>query len=592
MENVKTFFAMLKKLISMLERKQKREGIILMFLLMFVSLMEMLSVGVIVPFITAMLEPQKLMENEYIRRFIKSLDLSNEHSFVIVMAVGIILVYFLKNSFILFVNYFQSTYRNNLERDLNIKMLSAYMKHPYQYFVETNSANIIRGVNNDMMNVATVVDNYSTIFSEGLNAIVIGIFLICLSPNMAIALLLIAALTALLIILSFKRRISEYGEKAREAFTEKYKDICHAVDGIKEITVADRRDYFVGKFAMAAKKASEINTKYLWISKVPNRLIETIFISGLVSVVVITVGETNSNLNFITQLGAVGVAAVRILPSISILTSAMNSLIYLRPSLDEAYINMQEVSNYVSGGQINHDRNSKLRFEHELTLDRIYWRYQEDLPWVLQDLSLKIRKGTAIGIIGESGAGKTTLADVLLGLYSPQKGKVLLDEYPISGGIEWAKMVGYVPQAVYLMDDTVRNNIAFGVETDEIDEQAVWRAVEQAQLIKTIKELPGGLSSMVGERGIKLSGGQRQRIAIARALYRDPEIIVLDEATSALDNDTEQAIMEAIDTLQGKKTLIIIAHRLTTIQKCDAIYKVENGKAISCKINEILPKNA
>lgn len=585
MTNIKTFFLMFKELIDILNKKQKKDGICLMLLLMVVSLLEMLGVGVIVPFIIAMLDPETLMKSQHIAPIIRKLHINEQWEFICIVALVIVFVYIFKNLFIIMVNFFQSNYRNNLEKDLNVTMLTAYMKHPYIYFVNTNSANIIGGVNNDMANVASVVDGYSTVFSEGLNAIAIGIFLIYLSPFIAISLLFIAGLTALMIILGLKKKVGQCGEQAREAFAEKYRDINCVIGGIKEITVAHKRDFFVNKFDTSAQKAAKNNTRYLWFSKLPSRMIEMIFILGLVVVVIISLGNTKSNLGFITQLGAVGVAAVRILPSISTLTNAMNSLIYLRPSLEEAYKNIKETEKKTV--VVEQQDGEDYKFTDKLEIDGVSWRYKENLPWVLKDLSLQIRKGEAVGIVGSSGAGKTTLADVLLGLYTPQEGHILLDGRPIVEGRSWAKMIGYVPQTVYLVDDTIRNNIAFGVEEKWIDDKKIWEVLDRAQMSKTVHGLREGLDSMVGEKGIKLSGGQRQRIAIARALYHDPEIIVLDEATSALDNDTEQAIMEAIDALQGQKTLIIIAHRITTIRKCNRIYEIVDGKAYSRTFEEI-----
>lgn len=589
MKNIHTFFKMLHELVNILNVTQKRRAIALMILMMMASLMEMFGVGVIVPFIAAMLDTETLMQNEFLQPIVRKFNIVDRQQFLLMIVLGIIIVYIIKNVFILIVNYGQSKYRNDLEKDLNVKMLEAYMKHPYIYFVNTNSANIIRGVNGDMANVASVVDSYSTIFSEGLNAIAIGIFLVCLSPYIAVSLLFFAGLTALFIILCLKKKVSMCGERARQAFAEKYISISHAINGIKEITIAYRRKHFIDKFSEAAEKAARANTKYLWFSKLPNRLIETMFICGLVVTVFVSLKNSNGNIDFITQLGAVGVAAVRILPSISTLTNAMNSLIYLRPSLEEAYFNLKEAEKY----GVNENRNeidTKFNFENNLKLEDISWRYQENMPYVLNGLSLEIRKGEAIGLVGESGAGKSTLADVILGLYTPQRGRVLLDGHEISEGKEWAKMVGYVPQTVYLIDDTIKNNVAFGIDEDEIDDKEVWRAIEKAQLCKMVQGLEGGLESKVGEKGIKLSGGQRQRIAIARALYHNPEIIVLDEATSALDNETENAIMEAIDALQGEKTLIIIAHRLTTVRKCDRIYEVAQGKVFAKSYEEIMEK--
>lgn len=579
MQNIKTFFSMFDKLVKILNRKQRIQGIILFFLLMITSILEMLGVSVIIPFIIAMLQPEEIMQNQYVAPLIEIFHITDYRKFMYLISGGIILVYTMKNGFILFVNYYQSNYRNQLEKELNIKMLSSYMKRPYSFFINANSAEIIRGVNGDMANIATVVDGYSSVFSEGLTCFVIGIFLICMNPLMAISLILVAGITAVLIILAFKGKTGRSGEACREAFAEKFKHINQAVNGIKEISVAQRRDYFVDRYASSAQKAAVNNTKYLWISKAPNRLIETVFIGCLLLVVTISYNGAGNNLEFVTQLGAIGIAAVRILPSVSTLTNAMNSLVFVRPSLEAAYENLQEAERYQT--TISENEVQKDTFQSEIKIDNISWRYQQDLPYVIKHLNMEIKKGESVAFIGESGAGKSTLADILLGLLKPEEGLILADGTSVfSMQKSWSKMIGYVPQMVFLTDDTIRNNIAFGLREEEINDEKVWHSLEQAQLKKVVEDMELGLDTIVGERGIKLSGGQRQRIAIARALYHNPDILIMDEATSALDSETENAVMEAIDSLHGKKTLIIIAHRLSTIRNCDNIYEIKDGVAM------------
>lgn len=588
MKNVKTFFSMFGKLVQILNRKQRRDGIILFFLLMIVSLLEMLGVGVIVPFIITMLEPEKIMTNQYMAPIIDLFQITDYRQFMYVVSGGIIVIYVAKNVFILYVNYYQSRYRNRLEKDLNVKMLSSYMKQPYTFFLRINSVEIIRGVNSDITNVASVVDSYSSILAESLTCMVIGIFLVCMNPFMALSLLAVAGITALVIIMGFKGITGRCGVQTREAFAEKFKHMNQAVNGIKEISVAHRKPYFVQQFADSAQKAAESNTTYLWISKTPSRLIETVFIGSLLIVVTVSYGTAGNNLEFVTSLGAIGIAAVRILPSVSTLTNAMNGLVYMRPSLEAAYDNLMEADRYqlLAEEMESEEKESKTtKFSSKIEVDQIFWRYQDNLPLVLEALDIEICKGESVALIGESGAGKSTLADILLGLLKPERGNVTVDGTDIfSIQSSWSKMIGYVPQMVFLIDDTIRRNIAFGIPEQEIEDEKVWHALEQAQMRFVVENMEGGLDAIVGERGIKLSGGQRQRIAIARALYHDPDILILDEATSALDTDTESAVMEAIDALQGRKTLVIIAHRLSTIQNCDKVYEIKDKKAFLVKL--------
>ena len=571
----------------MKNKRQKIKGMILIALLIVVSLLETLGIGVVIPFIIAMLDPEMLLKNRYIEAVTDFLQINDYKNILLLVTLCIIVVYVVKNALILLVNYYQADYRNTLEKDLSIKMLSSYMKRSYPFFLDTNSADILRDIVNDITNVATVLDSYSGLFAEGLTCLFIGIFLVSMNPFLAFSLLAITALAAIGIVLCFKKKTGECGEKTREAFSERYQSVYQTITGVKEITVMQRRENFVKQFAQASEKACRYNTSYLCIQKAPSRLIETVFIGSMLLLVCVNVKGGSVSVDYISSLGTMAVAAVRILPSISNLTNSMNSLVFSRSALDEAYRNItaagwkkeeNEIIQETDVSQISDQRT--LAFNEGIFIEHIKWQYKENLPWVINDLSLKIRKGEAIAFIGESGAGKTTLSDIILGLLHPQAGSVKVDNTDIFDVLpQWAKIVGYVPQSVFLLDDTIRNNIAFGLSEEEIDDRMIWRALEQAQIKTMVENLEKGFDTVVGERGIKFSGGQRQRIAIARALYYNPDILVLDEATSALDSGTEEAVMEAIDALQGVKTLIIVAHRLTTIQKCDKIYEIKNGKA-------------
>lgn len=582
MKNVITFINMFKQLLAILNHKQKRRAIIVAFMAIFSALLETMGVSVVIPFILAMLQPEQLMGNRYIKPVLGILNITGVTAIITVTAILIIVVYIAKNAFILLFNYIQLNFRNRLERDLSNLMLKSYIYKPYQFFLDINSAEIMRGITGDISGVATTVDSFCTLFNEGMTCVLLGILLVTINPVMAISLLLLATGTALIMVLGLRKKTSECGEQCRDAFAKRYQHAYQAVNGIKEIQVMKRQNNFLRYFEDASEVACKYNTRYLWISKLPSRVIETIFISGLIILVLLSMNGVNDISILIAQFGAVAVAAVRILPSISNIANAMNSLVYQRPALESAYENISNLE-YQSEDSLQPESTNvknQVDFREEIQIKSISWKYSDTLPNVLENLNMEIRPGEAIGLIGESGAGKTTLADILLGLFQPQNGEITVDGKSIyEADTNWHKLVGYVPQNVFLIDDTVRNNILFGVDEKDIDEERIWQTVEQAQLKEFVKNLPQGLDTVLGERGIKISGGQRQRIAIARALYYDPEILVLDEATSALDNDTENAIMESINTLQGEKTLIIVAHRLTTIANCDKVYDIKNGKA-------------
>lgn len=591
MQNVKTFIRMYKQLIAILNQKQRRQAILVAVMAIFSALFETLGVSVVLPFVLAMLQPQQLMENQYIDPILKVFNITNVSYVLIITAILIIIVYVAKNVFILFFNYIQLNFRNKLERDLSILMLKSYIYKPYKFFLDINSAEIMRGITGDISGVATTVDNFCGLFNEGLTCVMLAVLLVAINPVMAICLLLLAGVTALVMIVGLRKKNAESGEKAREAFARRYQHAYQAVNGIKEIHVMKRQQNFLKYYEDASDVACRYNTQYLWISKLPSRVIETVFISGLVVLVLLSIQSINDLSILVAQFGAIAVAAVRVLPSISNIANAMNSLIYQRPALEAAYENITNLPKSIVNVQNKETKQveEKTNFNEKIEIKKITWKYNDGLPNILDNLDMEICAGEAVGLIGESGAGKTTLADIILGLFQPQNGNITVDGSDIfCADTNWHKLIGYVPQNVFLIDDTIRNNILFGVDENAIDEDKIWKAVEQAQLKDFVKNLPQGLDTVLGERGVKISGGQRQRIAIARALYYNPEILVLDEATSALDNDTENAIMESINTLQGEKTLIIVAHRLTTISKCDKIYEIKNGEAFLKDKEEVL----
>lgn len=588
MANLKIVLEMVRQLAYIMNRKQQKQCVGAFIAMLIAAIFETLGVSVIIPFIISMTQPEVLMQNKYVAGFMDFFHVATVTGLMLLMALGVILIYILKNVVILISNYIQIRFRNNLERDLSVLMLDSYMKRPYTYFLEVNSGDILRGVNSDVSGVAQIVDGFFTFFSELLTFVLICAFLIYLNPIIALGLIVAISVCAVLIVFGFKGKINRLGKKAREIFARRFEYANQAVSGIKEITVMQRRKCFTRQYAEASDVAARCNTNYQFTSRLPNKVIEIAFIASIVLMCTIGLGGELDIVAIIPQLSAIAVACVRVLPSVSTMTSSINTLVYYRMTLDSACENVKKAEEYERWLQTYRREKEtdtsiyeeKKAFEDRIAIKNIKWKYDNTTKYVLSDLSLEILKGEAIGLIGESGAGKSTLADIILGLLRPQEGLVMvdgLDIFAMPG--QWAKMIGYVPQVVFLADDTIRNNIAFGLPEDKIDEKLIWQALEQAQLKSFVEKLPEGLDTIVGERGIKFSGGQRQRVAIARALYYNPEILVLDEATSALDTETETAVMEAIDALQGHKTLIIVAHRLTTIRNCDKVYEIKDGKA-------------
>ena len=588
-QNIQALGRIVGQLNYLLDRKQKRESIRVFVCMILESALELMGVSAIYPFLQMMLTPDTIKEKWYVKwLYLLNPDISTR---MVLLSLGIVIIfiYVFKNAFMIFCAYIRSSFSTRFQRDLSVKMLSSYLKHPYQYFLDTNSGEIMRGIHSDVAGAFQILVNFFTLIAECLTVIVLGIFLFMSDVFMTVVAMTLAAICLLATILGFKNRMKRAGQRSREAAGLRYQYGYQSVNGIKEIMVLDRKDNFVEQYRDAAaleQKALVVNDV---IGACPDRILEGVCIGGIIGIVCIRIAGGVELNNFIPVLGLFAMAAFKILPCISKISIRINAIVYAQPNLQGAYQNLKEANEYeeelkkyvLPETDSTMENIEDMRFSSELKIDHVVWRYANTRENVLENIELTVQKGESIALIGAAGAGKTTLADIIMGLLKPQSGTIYMDGVDIfTIPHQWAKIIGYVPQSVFLIDDTVIKNVAFGLKDKQIDDDKVWEALRQAQLKEFVEKLPYRLDTIVGERGVKFSGGQRQRIAIARALYENPDILVLDEATSALDNDTETAVMESIDALQGCKTLIIVAHRLSTVRNCDKIYEVKDGKAV------------
>lgn len=575
-----------------LTKPQKRYGLLILLMTLVGALMETLGIGIIIPFVSAMLEPEQLMQNKYIGLVAELFAIGSSEQLILFLGIVIALVYIMKNLYLTLLTYCRIRYSTKIQRELSVLMMKSYMKRGYLFFVQVNTSDLLRGIMGDVSAVYQMMYHAFRVFAELSTSLAIIIFLMVRNIGMALSVIILAGTCFVAVVLGFRKPMQRLGVQYRQSNGEAQKHSLQAFQGIKEVIVMHRQQFFVNRYEKAFERQQKALIGQTVASESPAYIIEAVCVAGLIlTVSFMMYGGTDAE-SFIPQLSAFAVAAFRILPSLGRITSSFNQIIYFVPSLNNTYEHLKEV------------RAAELTMEEEirylteqaqadgtrkdtagdvgdsyLTVDHVHWRYPSADHEVLDGITLHIEEGTSVALIGHSGAGKTTLADIILGLYRPQSGCIRFKGTDIRTISEqWSGSVGYIPQSVYLTDDTIRNNVAFGV--DQPDDGLVWQALEQAQLKEFVLGLPDRLDTIVGDRGVRFSGGQRQRVAIARALYYNPEILILDEATSALDNETETAVMEAIDSLQGNKTLIIVAHRLTTIRNCDVIYEVVDGKAV------------
>lgn len=419
--------------------------------------------------------------------------------------------------------------------------------------------------------------------SEVVVSLLIFIVLLWQSVSMTLFIIAVFGVLTLFIIKVFKPALNRIGAQNQAIQSRIAKWRIQATYGLKDVKVLNREEFFVRNYYETGRVGADVARNYAVLNNMPRLLIETVFIVSVLSFVAIFVGRGGDTGAISKTIATFGVAAIRVLPSVNRINTYITEIAYTQPSLDFVYENLQEgmKTDAMLAERKANSQIEKLKLEDKIELNHISFHYPDSEKAIFKDAHMIVPKGKSVGIIGASGAGKSTIVDVLLGLLHAQEGEITCDGVNIFKNYEsWLAQVGYIPQSIYLIDESIRDNIAFGIDADKIDDKRIWEVLEEAQLREFIEELPEGLDTTIGDRGVRLSGGQRQRIGIARALYNDPEILVFDEATSALDNDTEAAVMEAVNSFHGKKTMIIIAHRLNTIEKCDIIYKVEDAKLV------------
>lgn len=570
----------LRKMNYIFNRRQKR-SLSFLFLALFIgAVLELVGVSLIMPLVSLISNPESIYENKMMHAVYLFFQMNSAESFFAFLIWVIIGVYVIKNIFLVAMYYAQYSFIYNNQLKVAGNLIGCYLKKPYTYHLDNNSSKMVRNIMLDTERLFQLILSVLSVVSEGLLSILIGAYLLVTDPVMTLSLGFVIALTMGIYQKSVKKKVNEYGKINQKYDGKMHQSINQALGAVKDIKILHREKYFVNAFTACGKKKMKalINTNFF--GQVPKYLIETVCVSTILIVILMKLNSGTDLTAIMPQLAAFAVAAFKLLPSLGKITNYVNLINFLRPSIDLIYRDLKETEDMVHVELA--DKAERLSHEsgvREITVKNLTYRYPNTHEDVLRDVNFSIPLGASVGLVGPSGAGKSTMADVILGILFPREGQVMyggmnVHEYPLA----WSRKLAYIPQAIYLADETIRSNVAFGIDEDEIDEEKVWKALEEAQLKEFVQSLEDGLDTEVGERGVRLSGGQRQRIGIARALYGDPEILVLDEATSALDNDTEKAVMEAIERLHGRKTLIIIAHRLTTIKDCEYVFKVEDGK--------------
>ncbi len=573
----------LKKLNIFFDFKQKQKIAGIVFLMVCGALMETLSISLVVPMLSVIMDESFFETNTVIRKVCNVLRIESYQGLVIFFFFAMIAIFVLKNFFLYFEYNIQQKFICSSRMVTQKRLMGSFLQRPYEYYINESTANIMRGIISDSNNVFMMLIVLMSLFTEIIVSFFLMIAVVVIDVSMAVFICIILLLEILLITKKIKPIMIEVGERSRHVESIMSKWVIQAVEGIKETKVANKQQFFVSNYETSAAVFAQLERKKTVLAYAPRLIIEAVSVSAVFLFMIALLMAGRSVKDFLPQLGALALAAVRLLPSANRISADMNQLPYYYPFLEGLMENMEYARCQEKRKKEKteaSDRDS-ITLKHSCKLDNITYAYHNSSQNVLEDATLEIPVGSSVGIVGASGAGKTTVVDILLGLLHPQKGHVLSDGVDIGRNYGmWLSYVGYIPQNIFMLDDTIAANIIYGDAGNEGDEERIWTALREAQLEEFVRTLPDGIYTHIGDRGLRLSGGQRQRIGIARVLYRKPELIIFDEATSALDNETENAIMESINSLYGKKTMVIIAHRLTTIRGCDAVFRVAGGKIV------------
>ncbi len=577
--------SLFKKINYIFDKKQKGQIVILAVLILIGGVFETLGVSMMVPVVSVILNPDALHryieKYDILNRIVTNLGLDSDVKLASALLIMMIALFVIKNLYLLFLIYKQNTFIARARNDMISRVMREFLNKPYEEYLAADIPTVFRITDSDIPRTFTLMLALLSLSTELVVSVFLGAVLLAVNWQMTVLMLVVLVIMTLIITKLLKPKLNEIGEENQKTQSRIAKWRLQAIYGLKDVKILNRQDFFIRNYYESGKYGAEIARDYAVLNSVPRSMIETVFISVVLLFTLFYILNGGDVSLLIPQLTAFGIAAVRIMPSVNRINTYIAEIAYNQYSLDYVYENLTE--SMKTDKAMRAERAAiagpELHLQDKIELKDITFGYPDSEVNIFENANMVVPKGKSIGIMGPSGAGKSTIVDVLLGLLKVKKGDILCDGHNIFSNYDsWLAQIGYIPQAIYLVDESIRENIAFGIDLDKIDDDRIWQVCEEAQLAEFIKTLPEGLDTKIGDRGVRLSGGQRQRIGIARALYHNPEILVFDEATSALDNETEAAVMEAINSFHGKKTMVIIAHRLNTIENCDIIYEVKDCK--------------
>jgi ABC-type multidrug transport system fused ATPase/permease subunit len=547
---------------------------------------ETLGIGLIIPIANLIMDEHFLTAYPVLTPWLTRFGLVTQSKLAVASMSFLAGAFILKSIFLAIVLWYESTFIFDIRAALSRRLFKNYLHQDYAFHLQKNSAQVINHLTGEVGQFGRVLRAVIDLLAECSVVFGIGLLLIAAEPVGALLIIAVFGFTTWLYQMVTKRHVLRWGRDRQKHEGLKIQQIQQGIGALKDLIVSGKQSAFLSEFDVHNRRSARVAHLQMFSSRFPRLWLELLSILGMAAVVIIKVRE-GQLMAIVPILGLFGAAAFRLLPSVNKIIAALQVIKFGVPTIDKLYDEAVILDENLAKAAQKVKSTGKVDFQKQIKLDHVYYIYPGTTTRVLTDLCFDINRGESIAIVGGSGAGKSTIVDVVLGILQPTSGTVSIDGVDIQTNLDgWRHQLGYVPQFIFLTDDTLTRNIAFGIPDKDIDMNALHSALKMAQLSEFVKELPEGLQTKVGERGVRLSGGQRQRIGIARALYHNPQFLVLDEATSALDNETEKEVMRAVKALKGKKTTLIVAHRLSTIEHCDKVLQIEKGKLKSEKINK------
>ncbi|ROO32378.1 ABC transporter ATP-binding protein [Salinisphaera orenii] len=586
------------EILALFSTAERRRFTWVMFAMLMMGVLQVVGVGVILPFVSLLSQSTGLPDNTLLRWVYEILGFESRSMFVMFVGALLLIVLVGSNLFTAFTIWLMTHFAWGVQHRISGRLLAAYLRQPYEKFLNRNSADIGKNILQESQQFANgVLMPLLQATAFGITVVFIVGFLVWLNPVMAIAVAVIFAFAYCMVYLTIRRSLLRIGDQRMRANSQRFKAVSEAFGSIKEVKVCGREEAFLRRYEPAAESFARANAKNQVFSQIPKFIIESIAFGTVMLVLLYLLSSGYDMQAVLPTVSAFVVAAYRLLPALQQVYQGVAKWRFNQPVLNTLVADVSDSiansgnadasrsANRPSSDSASVDARAKMPFEREVRLASLTYSYPGADRASLAGIDMTIPRNSFVALTGTTGAGKTTLADIILGLLEPTGGQLLVDDVPIDSRNRsaWQANLGYVPQDIYLTDSSIASNIAYGLAAAQINLAAVERAARIANIHEFIVDrLPHGYETVVGERGVRMSGGQRQRIGIARALYHDPKVIVLDEATSALDNTTEKAIVNELDAMRGGRTLIVIAHRLTTVEKCNRVFMLQDGRIAAC----------